>query len=750
MSLHTENAATELQSPDFLADEAIVDAGSESTVESTVDSNGFAALNLNASLLKAVDALGYTEPTAVQAETIPAALAGGDWMVSSQTGSGKTAAFLLPALQVLLETPPMPKGEQIARSRRAGASPRVLVLCPTRELAQQVAQEAIRLVRFVKGVRIANVVGGTPFGKQLMELRGASLVVATPGRLLDLNRNGQIGLDCVQTLVVDEADRMLDLGFSEDLEAIHVATARRDRTLMFSATFAPRIMELASHVMREPQKIELATAQDTHENIEQRLHWFDDMAHKNALLEHYLQDESMEQAVVFTATQIETDELADELREAGYAASALHGAMPQTLRNRRIKSMRDGTIKVLIATDVAARGIDVPTITHVINYGLPMKPEDYVHRIGRTGRAGRSGLAITLAGFRDRFKIRNIEHFTQQRIGEAVVEGHEPRSKPPSTGGYGGGFGGGRGGYGGRGGDRGFGGGFGGGQGARGRLMPRRVRAAIAVVAPVVQASAASVRLIARRRIVRARQMIAAVAASLTTALIALIGVIVPRRVTVNMRRASMRRVLPMIAVAPASSVMLPRVKAACRASKTSARPVGAQSVGIARSGRRALVARPAMIVRAASSALRTPAARTTARAANAASVVLSAVNATAASVVIAALAVATAGRLRRGLIVRHRRAVDSATSSMRRSSVRKPALPSAANALRVRHAVVSARKLAGRSPTRIVRSGVATNRQARPTPSQLRAATALHVAQPNRRNTPHAWRASRAASNRR
>ena len=317
MSLHNENAAAELQSPDFLADEAIVDAG----IESAAEANGFAALNLDSSLLKAVDALGYTQPTAVQVATIPAALAGGDWMVSSQTGSGKTAAFLLPALQVLLDSPPMPKGEQIARSRRAGASPRVLVLCPTRELAQQVAQEAIRLVRFVKGVRVANVVGGTPFGKQLMELRGAQLVVATPGRLLDLNRNGQIGLDCVQTLVVDEADRMLDLGFSEDLEAIHVATARRDRTLMFSATFAPRIMELASHVMREPQKIELATAQDTHENIEQRLHWFDDMAHKNALLEHYLQDESMEQAVVFTATQIETDELADELREAGYAAS---------------------------------------------------------------------------------------------------------------------------------------------------------------------------------------------------------------------------------------------------------------------------------------------------------------------------------------------------------------------------------------------------------------------------------------------
>jgi superfamily II DNA/RNA helicase len=392
--------------------------------------NGFESLNLNHALLKAVQELGYTEPTGVQAETIPAALNGGDWMVSSQTGSGKTAAFLLPAIHALLAAPPMSKGEEFARKRRAAASPRVLVLAPTRELAQQVAQEAISLVRFCKGVRIANVVGGTAFGKQLMDLRGASLVVATPGRLLDLNRNGQIDLNAVQTLVVDEADRMLDLGFSEDLEAIHVATMQRERTMMFSATFAPRIMELASHVMRNPQRIELATAQDTHENIEQRLHWFDDIEHKNKLLEHYLADEAMEQAVVFTATQIEADELADELRDAGYSASALHGAMPQALRNRRIKSLREGTVKILVATDVAARGIDVPTISHVINYGLPMKPEDYVHRIGRTGRAGRNGFAVTLAGARDRFRIRNIEHFTQQRINAGVVDGLEPKTNP--------------------------------------------------------------------------------------------------------------------------------------------------------------------------------------------------------------------------------------------------------------------------------------------------------------------------------
>jgi superfamily II DNA/RNA helicase len=407
-----------------------VDAHAENDVSDDAVENGFEQLDLNPALLQAVAALGYTEPTAVQVQTIPAALAGGDWMVSSQTGSGKTAAFLLPAIHALLETPSMSKGEQAARGRRAAASPRVLVLAPTRELAQQVAQEAIGLVRFCRGVRIANVVGGTAFGKQLMDLRGATLVVATPGRLLDLNRNGQIDLNAVQTLVVDEADRMLDLGFSEDLEAIHVATMKRERTMMFSATFAPRIMALASNVMRSPQKIELTNAHDTHANIKQSLLWFDDMTHKNVLLEHYLQDETMEQAVVFTATQIEADELAEELRDAGYSAAALHGAMPQTIRNRRIRALREGTTKILVATDVAARGIDVPTITHVINYGLPMKPEDYVHRIGRTGRAGRDGVAITLAGGRDRYKIRNIEHFTQQRLEVVTVPGHEPTMSP--------------------------------------------------------------------------------------------------------------------------------------------------------------------------------------------------------------------------------------------------------------------------------------------------------------------------------
>ncbi len=390
---------------------------------------GFAALGLDAALLKALAVIGYREPTPVQAQTIPAALAGGDWLVSSQTGSGKTAAFLLPALHAL-GAGAAPSAPAAAAPRRGRSRPRILVLCPTRELAQQVAREAILLVRFLKGVRIASVVGGVAFAKQLMDLRGATVVVATPGRLLDLARNGQIDLEAVQTLVVDEADRMLDLGFSEDLAAIHAATAQRERTLMFSATFAPRIMALAAEVTRSAQRIELATAQDRHEHIEQRLHWYDDLDHKNALLEHYLNDDTLDQALVFTATQVETDELADELREAGYEAAGLHGAMSQAVRNRRLQALRDGRIRVLIATDVAARGIDVPTISHVINYGLPLKPEDYVHRIGRTGRAGRSGLAVTLAGARDRYRIRAIERFTEQPLAAAVIPGHEPRRRP--------------------------------------------------------------------------------------------------------------------------------------------------------------------------------------------------------------------------------------------------------------------------------------------------------------------------------
>lgn len=398
--------------------------------------SGFARWPLAPALLRALDALGFHAPTTVQAETIPAALGGGDWMVSSQTGSGKTCAFLLPTLNGLLGElagANAPHPENMPRQRRSATAPRALVLCPTRELAQQVAAEAIRLLRFGRGVRVATVTGGTAFGKQLMDLRNAALVVATPGRLLDLARNRQIDLSRVTTLIVDEADRMLDLGFSEDLTAIHESTAARQATLMFSATFAPRIMALAEAVMREPQRIELATATLKHNHIEQHLHWADSIEHKNALLEHYLRSPALTQAIVFASTQVECDDMAERLREAGYNASALHGAMPQTVRTRRIAALREGKTQILVATDVAARGIDVPGISLVVNYGLPLKPEDYIHRVGRTGRAGRNGTAVTLVGSRNRrdgFRVRDIERLINRRLTPTVVPGLEPSLQP--------------------------------------------------------------------------------------------------------------------------------------------------------------------------------------------------------------------------------------------------------------------------------------------------------------------------------
>ena len=433
--------------------------------------NGFVKLGLAHELLQAVADLGFTQPTAVQLATIPKAMQGlevqaegkkakfTDLLVSSQTGSGKTAAFLLPVLHTLLK-----QAEEAERFERAeferlsaeavakgeaplkkpkrkdptnvrnfkAATPGALILCPTRELAQQVCADAIDLVRHCRGLRVANVVGGIPYQLQIAKLQNANLVVATPGRLLDLQRSMQIKLDQVQFLVVDEADRMLDLGFADDLTEVNQLTLQRRQTMMFSATFAPRIMQLATRVMREPQRVEIDSPQDKHASITQSLLWADNMTHKRKLLDHWLRDTSINQAVVFACTQVECDGLANDLVQEGFSAVALHGALSQGLRNRRLMAFRDGRVQILVATDVAARGLDVPTITHVINFGLPMKAEDYVHRIGRTGRAGRSGQAITIAEFRDRRKIGEIEHYTQQTLNPSVIAGLEPQQRFPA------------------------------------------------------------------------------------------------------------------------------------------------------------------------------------------------------------------------------------------------------------------------------------------------------------------------------
>ncbi|MBL0419982.1 DEAD/DEAH box helicase [Ramlibacter sp. AW1] len=447
------------------------------TADAPLAPNGFIRLGLAPELIRAVEDLGFTQPTSVQDQVIPMAMDNSaegessrfiDLMVSSQTGSGKTAAFLLPVLHTLLQLQAesdereraeekrladeaTARGEPAPKRKRRNptdprnfkaATPGALVLCPTRELAQQVAHDAIDLVRHCKGLRIANVVGGMPYQLQIARLQNANLVVATPGRLLDLQRSQQIKLDQVKFLVVDEADRMLDLGFADDLAEVNQLTIERHQTMMFSATFAPRIQQLASRVMREPQKVQIDSPQEKHANIKQVLFWADNAQHKRKMLDHWLRDTSIDQAIVFASTQVECDGLANDLQQEGFSAVALHGALSQGLRNRRLSALRNGQVQILVATDVAARGIDVPTITHVFNFGLPMKSEDYTHRIGRTGRAGRDGLAVTFAEFRDRFRIFDIEGYTKQPFKADVIPGLEPTQRPPRAPQPGGGFGG--------------------------------------------------------------------------------------------------------------------------------------------------------------------------------------------------------------------------------------------------------------------------------------------------------------------
>ncbi len=390
----------------------------------------FQTLGLHAALLRALADAGYAAPTPVQAQAVPAAIAGADLMVASATGSGKTAAFVLPALQRLLAERASGRRERFERGVPQG--PRVLVLVPTRELALQVAKAAAGYGRHVQGLRVATVVGGVPYGAQLKALRGPlDLLIATPGRLMDHMASGKAVLARVQMLVLDEADRMLDMGFIDDIHHIAQALPASRQTLMTSATFAGPVGRLAAALMREPQRIEVDSHTDTHADIEQRLHWVDDLAHKNALLDHILTERSVEQAVVFTSTQRDADWLADRLAELGHAVAALHGGMPQGRRNRVLEGLRRRQLRVLVATDVAARGIDVPSISHVVNYGLPMKAEDYVHRIGRTGRAGRAGLAVTLAERRDFGMIQRIQRFTTQRIPAATIAGLEPKRAEP-------------------------------------------------------------------------------------------------------------------------------------------------------------------------------------------------------------------------------------------------------------------------------------------------------------------------------
>ena len=392
----------------------------------------FESLGLPEALSRSVADAGYTEATTVQTAAIPPALRGTDLRVSAATGSGKTASFVLPALNRVL----VARGDASKRREKGVVhGPRVLVLAPTRELAMQVAKATVTYGRHIPGLRVATVVGGVPYGAQLKALRGPlDVLIATPGRLMDHMASGKAILGSVEMFVLDEADRMLDMGFIDDINHIASFLPVTRQTVMFSATFAGPVGQLAKNMLKpDAQTIAVATHTTTHEHIEQRLHWADDGKHKHALLEQLLADVDLEQALVFTSTQRDADWLADKLADIGHRVASLHGGMPQGRRNRVLQGLRSRDLRVLVATDVAARGIDVPSISHVINYGLPMKAEDYVHRIGRTGRAGRQGLAVTLAEANDAGMIRRIQQFTTQPIAVATLNGLEPRKPAPRT-----------------------------------------------------------------------------------------------------------------------------------------------------------------------------------------------------------------------------------------------------------------------------------------------------------------------------
>jgi len=383
----------------------------------------FAELGLNPLVLSCLTATGYEHPTQVQSQAIPAAIAGHDLLVSSHTGSGKTAAFLLPSLHRLAEPSRLPGGDKVQ-------GPRLLVLCPTRELALQVQKQAMIYGKGLKRLRTVCLVGGAPFGPQFQALKAnPEVMIATPGRLIDHLERGRIDFSRLEVLVLDEADRMLDMGFVEDIENIVSRTPETRQTLLFSATLDGSVGRIAREMTRSPRRIEVATQAEHKANIDQRLLFVDDLGHKHRLLDHLLRDAGLTQAVIFTATKRSAEELSEDLLEKGFSASALHGDMPQHKRNRTLQRLRDGLTRVLVATDVAARGIDVAGISHVINFDAPRQAEDYVHRIGRTGRAGRAGIAFTMVHGRERGLVRDIERYTGEKVKVDVIPGLEPRTR---------------------------------------------------------------------------------------------------------------------------------------------------------------------------------------------------------------------------------------------------------------------------------------------------------------------------------
>ncbi len=363
--------------------------------------SSFAELGLPPALLSALDAVGYETPSPIQAATIPKLLAGCDLLGHAPTGTGKTAAFALPLL---------------ARIDLAQRSPQVLVLTPTRELALQVAEACQRYASGLEGFHVLPIYGGSDYGGQIRQLkRGVHLIVGTPGRIMDHMRKGTLSLDTLQALVLDEADEMLRMGFIDDVEWILEQTPPERQIALFSATLPSAIQRIAQRHLHDPQSISIKAATATAETIRQR-YWLVSGMHKLDALTRILEVEPFEGLLLFVRTKTATTELAARLSARGWAASALNGDMPQQQREQMVDQLRSGALDILVATDVAARGLDVERISHVVNYDIPYDTEAYIHRIGRTGRAGRTGEAILFVAPRERRMLAAIERATRQRI----------------------------------------------------------------------------------------------------------------------------------------------------------------------------------------------------------------------------------------------------------------------------------------------------------------------------------------------
>ena len=392
----------------------------------------FSNLGLAAELLRAVEAQGYTVPTAIQQQAIPHVLAGRDLLASAQTGTGKTAAFMLPLLQRLGADPAF----------RQDRRPTVLVLVPTRELAAQVAESARDYGRHLK-VRTTTIFGGVSIRPQISELqRGVDIVVATPGRLLDHLQQRTIDLRVVKTVVLDEADRMLDMGFIRDMRRILAILPKERQTLMFSATFNPEIRKLADDFLRNPEEVAATPKNTTAERVEQIV-WPVEKARKRELLSHRIGAGNWRQVLVFTRTKHGADKLTKQLIQDGLNAAAIHGNKSQNARTRALSEFKAGKIRVLVATDIAARGLDIERLPHVVNFDLPAVPEDYVHRIGRTARAGENGQAVSLVSPDEQKELKAIERLLRTSLRREVITGYEasrsagaggtPRHQPESA-----------------------------------------------------------------------------------------------------------------------------------------------------------------------------------------------------------------------------------------------------------------------------------------------------------------------------